>query len=119
MALIGKGGNNNISSVFGNSTPKASKIPNTAPEAHVAGGAKAKYRVELPSSAKLYDLGEDEHELMTPKIRETPHGTFYEPVDIDDVEKKIKRLGFVGYANYSSTAPNAVAVFSKVKAKRI
>ena len=91
----------------------------TAPETHVAAGSKAKYRVELPSTAKLYDLGSDPHELMTPKVRKTKYGTFYEPVDFDTVEKKIKSMGYFGYHSYSPTVPNAVAVFSKVKAKQL
>lgn len=91
----------------------------TAPEQHVAAASRAKYRVELPAAAKFYDMGADELGLLEPKMRSTKYGQFYEPADLDEVERKIKRLGYHGYHNYMSTAPNAYAVFTKVKAKEL
>lgn len=89
----------------------------TAPDQHVVDNAKVKYRCTLPAHAKLYDVGDDEHGLLTPKVRHTPHGTFYDAVDFNEVERHIKRMGYVGYHNYHPQNPNAVALFVRTPIK--
>lgn len=89
----------------------------TAAEPRIQASTRVKYRVSLPASAKLYNMGDDEHGLLTPTVRHTKHGTFYDAVDLDDIERKIKNLGYVGYHNYHPQIPNAVALFVKTPVK--
>ncbi len=86
----------------------------TEPEPQVAAGG-FKYRAELPASIKLYDFSKDEHKLMKPRVTKTPRGTMIDPPDLDAIERKLIKLGFHGYKGYSPNAPNAVAIFRKVK----
>lgn len=61
----------------------------------------AKQQKGLPKGLKLYNLGEDPQELMTPVVRQTDYGQFFEPVEMPDVEKKLKRMGYHGYHGHA------------------
>lgn len=68
------------------------------------------HRGSLPKNLKLYNLGEDTNGLMQPKMRQTKHGQFFEPVEMPDVEKKLKRLGYHGYHGHSNDPSHYVTL---------
>ena len=110
--------------MHGGEAQRASRIPRTyyyhagtEPESTFKSGSMQRYRVKLPKGAKLYDIGKDSHNLFRPKVRHTDDGVIHEPMDLDDIEKKIRKLGFYGYKNYHPSIPNAVAVFYPLDAK--
>lgn len=110
--------------LHGGEAQRTSRIPRTyyyhagtEPESTFKSGSMQRYRVKLPKGAKLYDIGKDSHNLFRPKVRHTDDGVIHEPMDLDEIEKKIRKLGFYGYKNYHPSIPNAVAVFYPLDAK--
>jgi hypothetical protein len=73
---------------------------------------KPKMTSGLPKGMKLYHLGDDPQGLMEPKVRQTKHGQFFEPVEMPDVEKKLKRMGYHGYHGHARD-PNSYVAFAK------
>jgi 8-oxo-dGTP pyrophosphatase MutT (NUDIX family) len=88
----------------------------TEPESTFKAGQYQKYRAKLPKGWKLYDIGKDPEGYMRPKWRQTDEGRIYEPADLDEVERKIRKK-YHGYKNYHPTVPNAVAVFYPLDVK--
>lgn len=77
------------------------------------------YEVVVPDVArkadhnlKLYDMGDDPHHLANPSMRETEHGVFFEPVEMDTVHRKLIRMGYHGYKNHDSSNPHAIKYFT-------
>jgi hypothetical protein len=81
---------------------------NVKPEAHVAANAHL-YHGELPAGTRLYDMSADPHRLLESHFVQTAHGQIHKTPDLDQVEKKLKRLGYHGYHSYGP--PGAIAYF--------
>lgn len=85
---------------------RTKRIPRTyyylrhaAPETHVSSGGNL-YHGELPAGTKLYDMSADHLQLLKPKMQQTNAGMVFRPVDFDQVEKKLAKLGYHGYHSY-------------------
>lgn len=68
--------------------------------------------VKPPKTAKMYDLGEDKHGLLNPKVTQTKYGQIYEPAEMSDVVKKIKKMGYHGYHGHTNS-PDDHVMFDK------
>lgn len=66
----------------------------------------------ISKHVKLYDLNDDTHGLMTPKMTQTKYGQLFEPVEMSDVVKKIKKMGYHGYTGHTNN-PNDHILFDK------
>jgi 8-oxo-dGTP pyrophosphatase MutT (NUDIX family)/GNAT superfamily N-acetyltransferase len=73
--------------------------------------APPRRKSELPKNVKLYDIGADEQGLMEPKVRQTKYGQFFEPVEMTEVHRKLKRMGYEGYHGHAKD-PNETYLFS-------
>jgi 8-oxo-dGTP pyrophosphatase MutT (NUDIX family)/GNAT superfamily N-acetyltransferase len=112
--------------LHGGETQRPHRIPRTyyyfagsEPEATFKGNGHHKYRAQLPPMARLYDIGADDLGLMQPRVKQTPQGIMHEPADLDQVERKIRKLGYWGYHNYHPAIPNAVAIFHPLQARQL
>ena len=110
--------------IHGGEAQRTSRIPRsyyylagTQPESTFKSGHMQRYAAKLPPKARLYDIGKDPDNLLAPKVRHTDYGIMHEPVDLDEVEKKIRKRGYHGYKNYHPSIPNAVAVFYPLRAR--
>lgn len=68
---------------------------------------------ELPKHLKLYNLADDPEGFMEPKFRETEYGMVYEPTEMPDIEKQLKRKGYHGYHGHTED-PNHYVTFPGV-----
>lgn len=59
-------------------------------------------KIPISKDVKLYDIGDDPHGLLQPKVKQTKYGQLFEPVEMEDVHKKLKRMGYHGYTGHSN-----------------
>lgn len=87
------------------------------PEGIVTAGAPHQYHGELPHGTKLYDIGKDELGLNAPKWKQTKNGMEYHVPDLNQVERKLKRMGYHGYHNYG--VKDAIAYFHSLPVTQV
>jgi hypothetical protein len=82
----------------------------TTPESLVAQGSRLKYKVRLPATHKLYDLGTDPESHVRVSMQAS-HGA----LNIDDVHERLKSAGYKGFYNSGHpTLPHVVALYDAV-----
>lgn len=95
-------------------------LAGTEPEHIVRSGAKSKYSVDLPETAKIYDMGTDPDKIIENLKAESAS----RPVNpglpyIDDIHSAIKSAGYQGFKNSKhEQLPNVVALYHEVPVGR-
>ena len=84
---------------------------NTPTESVVTGGAKSKYIVKHPGSAKIHDIAKDTEGLQ----QQAKEAWLQKPIGSmqDAYFKLLKDKGYLGFKNSASGLPNVVALFHK------